>query len=280
MLISFQRIILQQIPERPSMKQKKSSSEVFREFLNIIYTLRGPNGCPWDKEQTPESLRGNLLEEALECISAVEEGEPAQVREELGDLLLVVAMMVCMYDERRQFTMEDVLTEIMRKIIRRHPHVFDNARDLSVSEVLTQWEEIKKDEKAPEGSRLDHVPKGLAPMERAFQIQKAARKSGFDWDSAEPVWQKLAEEIDEIRDAARSHNDREIEREFGDLLFTAVNLCRLSGVDPSLALHHSNEKFRRRFQEMEKRMKKDGLILEETSLAEMDGYWESIKESE
>jgi len=261
------------------MKRKRSRNDAFREFLDIIYALRGPNGCPWDKEQTPESLRGSLLEETLECISAVEDGKPAHVREELGDLLLVVAMMVCIYDERREFAMEDVLTEITRKIIRRHPHVFRDARDLTVPEVLSQWEEIKKNEKEPLASRLDRVPKGLAPMEKAFAIQKAAGKAGFDWDDAGPVWGKIMEEIDEIKEAAKAGNDREMEHEFGDLLFTAVNLCRLSGVDPSLALHHSNEKFRRRFQEMEKGMKEDGLILEQTSLEEMDAYWERIKDT-
>jgi tetrapyrrole methylase family protein/MazG family protein len=251
----------------------------FRVLFDIVKTLRGPEGCPWDKEQTPYSIRTNLIEEAYECVSAVEEQDDANLEEELGDLFLVATMMAYMKEQEGRFRMTDALRHICDKLIRRHPHVFADAQKDTPDEVIEQWNHIKDhvEGKKHKHSVLERVPRTLPPLERALEIQKKVAKVGFDWEQAAPVWEKLSEEIDELHHAEEDGDPRTIEQEVGDLLFTVVNLARLLNIDPTLALNGANQKFIARFQELESRLKEQDLRPEDTDLQTMDRIWEQIK---
>jgi MazG family protein len=251
----------------------------FEGLLNIVRRLRAPDGCPWDREQNPYTLRGNLIEEAYEAISAIEEGDDENLREELGDLLLVVTMIAHMKEQEGRFRVEEVLEQICAKLVRRHPHVFGDARKDTPDEVVEQWNHIKEnvEGKKPKHSALERVPRTLPPLERAFEIQQKVSKVGFDWASAQPLWGKLEEEIAELREAHAQGDPRRVEAELGDLLFTAVNLGRLLGVDPTLALNGTNQKFIARFQELEARLQAQGLKPLEAGLERMDALWGQIK---
>lgn len=257
-------------------------ARAFKRLYRIICRLRAPGGCAWDRQQTAYSLRGNLLEEALESISAIEERNAENTKEELGDLYLVISMMVRICEEGSLFRMVDVLDGITQKIIRRHPHVFGSRREMSVPGILAQWEDIKSREPGKErfSSALDGVPSGNPPLEKAFELQKAAAKVGFDWENAASVWDKLEEETAEAREAVEKGDAEQVEKELGDVLFTVVNLVRILRVNPSLALRRSNEKFARRFREMERRMAAAGRALQEAGLEEMDAHWEAVKRAE
>lgn len=263
------------------MKHNKDDTlRLFGDFLDIISTLRSPEGCPWDREQTPTSLRGHLIEESYETLEAIEEADPAHVREELGDVLLLVAMITRMYTESGDFHMGEVLEEINAKLIRRHPHVFGGEKVKDAEDVLKNWERIKVDiegRNPSEGSVLDGVPGSLPPLERAFKIQKKAAKSGFDWPDTEGPRSKILEELEEIRKAVETGNRQDLEDEIGDLLFSVVNYARHLDVDPSLALARTNRKFDRRFRHVESGMNRDGLTMAPENLELMDRYWESAK---
>ncbi len=253
--------------------------EAYGRLYAIVRRLRSPEGCPWDREQTPYSLRGSLVEEAYECASAIEEGNTANLREELGDLMLVASMIAYMNEQEGRFDLPAVFQEICEKLVRRHPHVFGESEVKTASEVLAQWEHIKEnvERKEPKKSALQKVPRTLPPLERAFMIQQKASKIGFDWKEVGPLWDKLQEEIAELKEAQGSQDGRAIEREFGDLLFTVINLGRLLNIDPTLALNGTNEKFISRFQEMEKRLRERGWEPREAGLEEMDAVWNEIK---
>jgi tetrapyrrole methylase family protein/MazG family protein len=247
-----------------------------------IRRLRGPGGCPWDLAQTPETLRENLLEEAYECVSAIGSADDENLREELGDLSMLVTMIAWMKEEKGGFTLSEVFNGISEKLIRRHPHVFGDSRELEVGEVVGQWEKIKNDEKgfSSRSPTLGRVPMSLPPLERALRIQEKVSKVGFDWGNPDPLWEKLDEEINELRNARERGDSRRVEEETGDVLFTVVNLSRLLGVDPGLALHGTNEKFMRRFQKVEQRLKASGLEPAEAGLSRMDEIWNQIKGEE
>jgi tetrapyrrole methylase family protein/MazG family protein len=251
----------------------------FRVLFDIVKILRGPGGCPWDKEQTPYSIRTNLIEEAYECVSAIEEQDDGNLEEELGDLLLVASMMAYMKEQEGRFRITDALRHICDKLIRRHPHVFGDARKDTPDEVIEQWNHIKDhvEGKKHKQSVLERVPRTLPPLERALEIQKKVAKVGFDWEHAAPVWDKLTEEIEELHRAESDGDTRKIEHEVGDLLFTVVNLARLMNIDPTLALNSTNQKFIARFRELESRLKDRNLRPEDTDLQTMDRIWEQIK---
>jgi tetrapyrrole methylase family protein/MazG family protein len=175
----------------------------FGRLFEIVRRLRAPDGCAWDRAQTPYSLRGNLIEEAYEAISAIEEGDEGNLQEELGDLLLVLTMIAYMKEQEKSFQVAEVLEHICAKLIRRHPHVFGDARKETPAEVIEQWDHIKEnlEGKKPKNSVLERVPRTLPPLERAYEIQHKVAKVGFDWDGVQPVWEKLAEEIRELREA-------------------------------------------------------------------------------
>jgi MazG family protein len=255
------------------------AASAFGRLFEIVRRLRAPGGCPWDRAQSPYTLRGNLIEEAYEAISAIEEGDEENLREELGDLLLVLTMIAYMKEQEGAFAVEEVLEHISAKLIRRHPHVFGDARKETPEEVIEQWDHIKEnlEGKKPKRSALEGLPRTLPPLERAYEIQRQVAKVGFDWDGVDPVWDKLGEEVRELREAAGCGDPRRVEEEFGDLLFTVVNLGRLMELDPTLALNGTNQKFIGRFQELERRLAAQGLSPKQAGLERMDALWNQIK---
>ncbi|MDR0583755.1 MAG: nucleoside triphosphate pyrophosphohydrolase [Treponema sp.] len=268
-----------------------SVRETFQSLYDVVVRLRGPGGCPWDREQNPSTLRGDLIEETYECVEAIDEKDPAHIAEELGDIFLLATMLSYMYEETGLFSVADVLTGIVEKLIRRHPHVFggtkskDSPEGLTSAQVLHNWAKIKVEQEGrrPKNSILDGVSSGLPPLDRAWKLQKKAAKAGFDWPDIEGLSAKIREELDEAREAAGEavHNDgtsnERVEEELGDLLFSAVNLCRYLKVEPSLALRRANSKFAGRFKYVEQQMKAGGQEMKKENLAAMDRYWNEAK---
>ena len=259
-----------------------TNAEAFRNLYEIIVRLRGPEGCPWDKEQTPLSIRGNLIEETYECLEAIDEKEPNHIKEELGDIFLLVTLLSYMYEQEGLFSVAEVIDGLSEKLIRRHPHVFATARASSPDEALMNWTRIKVEQEGrkPKDSILDEVSRGFPPMERAWKLQKKAAKAGFDWPDAAGVITKLKEELDEVEaaiSAGTGTGNTALEEELGDLLFSSINLCRFFDIEPSLALQRTNTKFTERFKHVEKRMKENRQEMKAQNLAVMDEYWDEAK---
>jgi len=254
------------------------TKEAFDELYNIIKKLRSPEGCNWDREQTPQSLRSDLIEETYECIEAIDKKDSDHTKEELGDLFLLVTMLAYMHEQENQFSVADSLKGISKKLIRRHPHVFGDSEATSTEEILQQWEEIKTnvEGRKAKDSVLDKVSGGLPPLEKAYKLQKKAAKVGFDWQNLNDIWDKVHEEIDEVKHAENISVD-ELEAEIGDLLFAVVNISRGYKIDPAIALQRTNNKFTRRFHFIEKQMKSDGLELSSENFKMMDSYWDKAK---
>jgi tetrapyrrole methylase family protein/MazG family protein len=254
-----------------------TESEAFKALYDTIVRLRGPDGCKWDREQTPSTLRGALIEETYECLEAIDENDPAHVAEELGDLYLLVTMIAYMHEQEGLFTVANALEKIKDKLIRRHPHVFGDVKVNNVAEILDNWAAIKVEQEGrkPKDSILDEVSSGLPPMDRAYALQKKAAKAGFDWPDMEEVIAKIREEIEEVKGAC-AHGD--VEEELGDLLFSCVNLCRFLKVEPSVALRRTNGKFVKRFKHVEKKMKESGQEMKKENLDIMDNFWNEAKE--
>lgn len=253
--------------------------EDLRRFDGLDYVVRrlhGPGGCPWDREQTHESLRRHLLEEAYEALEAIDRGDPNALAEELGDLLLQVLMHAAVAEREEEFELADVFEHIARKLIRRHPHVFGDATASSAEEVYRNWEALKQAEK-PRESVLDGVPRTLPALAASQAIQGRARRVGFDWPGVEGPLEKLAEEVAELARAGDAANKEE---EFGDILFTLVNLADRLGIDAEQALRSANEKFRRRFGAVERLARERGVDLRELDLAGLDRLWEEVKGQE
>jgi MazG family protein len=243
----------------------------------IVSRLRAPDGCPWDREQTHSSLRPLLVEECHEVIDAIERADDANLREELGDLLLHVVMHAQLADERGAFTLEEIAATICEKMIRRHPHVFGDKLAADSEAVLKQWEQIKREEKGNDAGLLDGVARSLPALLRSQTLQKKAARVGFDWPDVEPVYNKLAEEIGEVREAFDQNDPAAVEAEIGDLLFSAVNLARKLGVDAETALAGANKRFSSRFRHIEQTLRAEGHEVEGTSLEELDRLWEQAK---
>ena len=266
----------------------EGAAAAFSRLFAIVRRLRAPDGCPWDREQTPETLRTTLVEEAWEAVSAINTHDDANLREELGDIFLNIVMIAWMREQEGAFRVQDSLEEIAEKLVRRHPHVFGTSTASTAGEVLRQWDEIKHAEKAAAGggfsgppSALDHVPASLPPLERAHRIQRKAAKIGFDWPSASPVWQKVEEELAELQaETAAGAASSRTEEEAGDVLFSVVNLLRKLHVDPGLALHRANEKFERRFRAVEKLLASRGVAADRAGLEKLDAAWEEVKAGE
>lgn len=256
--------------------------EAFSHFYKIIRTLRSPEGCPWDREQTPTTLKENLIEESYECIEAIEEEDIEHIQEELGDLLLLITMLSYMYEQKNLFSLSDVIITISQKLVRRHPHVFSNVTISDPDEVIKQWESIKQhiERKGEHQSLLDSIPKNYPPLERAYKIQNKARTVGFDWTQIDHVWEKVYEEIDEFKEVSQTGNHTDMTKEFGDLLFALINVARFLKINPSVALHYTNTKFEKRFRYIEIKMKEKKKKLHPDTFQEMDSLWnESKKES-
>jgi tetrapyrrole methylase family protein/MazG family protein len=261
----------------------------FDRYYKTIQTLFGPNGCPWDREQTPESLRTNLAEEVYECIEAIDEGDTPHIREELGDVFSVVMMIAYILEQRGAFTINDVIGGITDKLIRRHPHVFGDVKVKDSDEVLVNWAKIKRDLEGREEqqSAMDEVSKALPPLERAYKLQKKAAKKGFDWPSLDGVLDKVREEIEETKQEIKKAGEKPgetdsidsipIEEELGDVLFSVVNLCRYLKIDPSMALTRANAKFARRFRYVEERCGTNGVAMNKDAVGTMERYWQEAK---
>jgi len=243
----------------------------------IVSRLRAPDGCPWDREQTHRSLRTALIEECYEVVDAIDRGDDINLREELGDLLLHVVFHARMGEERGVFDFNGVAEDICEKLVRRHPHVFGDDSAADTEEVLQKWEQIKRAEKGGGASVMDARDSALPALLRAQNVQKKAARVGFDWKATEPVFEKLEEEIAELRDAIAQGGAVEMEDELGDLLFTVVNLSRKLKLDAETSLAAATNKFIRRFQQVERSLAAEGLRMEDTSLEDLDVRWHAAK---
>ncbi|MGB6220196.1 nucleoside triphosphate pyrophosphohydrolase [Haloferula sp.] len=244
----------------------------------IMHRLRAPGGCPWDAEQTHESLVSNLIEEAYETIDTIRRGDWEHLKEELGDLLLQVVFHAELAAEDGAYDIDDVARGIADKLVRRHPHVFAVSDASTTDAVLQQWDDIKRAEKGDEEKPYLHgVGKGLPSMLKAAKLQKKASKVGFDWPDESGVLGKIREEVDELAAEMESGDTAAFEEELGDLLFSVVNLARFRKIDPEVLLAAANEKFESRFAKMEHALKEAGSGLEEASLDEMEEAWQAAK---
>ncbi len=246
--------------------------------------LRAPGGCPWDREQTFDSLKPYLLEETYEVLDSIDSRDWPALAEELGDLLLQPVFLAELAREEGYFTIDDALDQIVSKLIRRHPHIFDGAQAATAAEVKRNWDRIKQEEKAARGMApgglLDGVPRSSPALVEAAAISVKAARTGFDWPDAPAVVEKLHEELAEIEQARAGGDTARIEDEIGDLLFTVVNLARVLGVDPEQALRKTNAKFRRRFGHLERRVAESGKSFEETGLEALEEFWTEAKRLE
>jgi tetrapyrrole methylase family protein / MazG family protein len=267
---------------------KKSIGDLFEDLVAVQSRLRAPGGCPWDREQTHATLKTYLIEEAYEVLDALENGNSNELAEELGDLLLQVLFHADLARESGTFDISNVVTGIHDKMIRRHPHVFGNVKAETSSEVLKNWAQLKAAEKQfalrevePEipqvPSVLDGIPRSLPALLEAYQLTRRAAQVGFDWETIDGIFEKMREEISELRVELEASKRRAAEEEVGDILFVAVNLARFLGLDPEVALKHSNLKFKSRFQEIETKASRSGQRLAQLSKEELEILWEAAK---
>jgi tetrapyrrole methylase family protein / MazG family protein len=254
------------------MEKRKNKDEIKR-FIQIVRRLR--KECPWDREQTHRSIRHSLIEETYEVLEAIDSNDTAELKKELGDLLLHVVMHSVMAEEDKEFTFDDVVVSIIEKMIRRHPHVFGSVAVKDAHEVKKNWEHIK----LSEGRRsvIDGVPKEMPALLRAHRVQEKASKVGFDWNKKSDVWKKVDEEIKELAKAERSKNRSHVEEEFGDILFSLVNYSRFIGVNPEFALKQAIDKFSKRFRLVEEELERRGKRIGSVPLKEMDEIWNDKK---
>ena len=241
------------------------------ELVKTVEILRSPEGCPWDREQTHKTIRRNMLEEAYEAVEAIDEDNPEHLKEELGDVLLQVLLHSQIAKDSEEFDIQDVAKMLNDKLIHRHPHVFSTAKVKDSSEVITNWEKLKREEKSERKRTLDGIPKTLPALSVAEKISKKVVKKGFEWKCEQDVYSCVSGEIDEFRQA-QSQEDKELE--FGDILFALVNLARWNKIDPESALAKANNKFIKRFNKLESLAQKP---LEELSYEEYDALWKEAK---
>lgn len=260
------------------------AGDEFAAFVDTIAALRAPGGCPWDREQTHGSIARNMIEEAYEAVDAIEQHDAAHLREELGDVLLQVVLQSQIAADAGEFTVADVCHDVNEKMIRRHPHVFGEEAASSADEVLSIWDNVKLAEKsasdaqeeAPKGL-LDAVPVSFPALLQAYKISRKAVAVGFEWETVEEVWAKVEEEIAEFKQACQNGTAEEKELEFGDVLFSLVNVARKEGIDAETALRASCRKFRERWAFMEGAAWGQGLRIEELSMEEMQQLWDQAK---
>lgn len=287
-----------------------TAEKAFNRLYNVVKILRCPEGCPWDKEQTPLSMRRDLIEETFEAVDAITQEDPFHAKEELGDVMLNATMISYMYEQKGDFSVAEVLNDLAEKLIRRHPHVFPesegsvcaNTPVKNGEQVLNQWDRIKEN---LEGRKteciLDEVPQGFPPLLKAYKMQKKAAKKGFDWDNVEDVKAKITEELAEVEEARLKVNEllknqdahvfemksskeadeaqKELEGEIGDLLFAVVNYARHLGVDPETALNATNTKFHKRFSYVQKKMEENEIPMIQENFSKMDEFWNEAKTS-
>jgi tetrapyrrole methylase family protein/MazG family protein len=280
-----------------SLARQGDTKYEMNDLIEVLRYLLSPDGCPWDRVQTHESLRKNMIEEAYEVVDAIDSGRPERIADELGDVLLQVVFHAVLAERDKEFSISDVTDHISRKLISRHSHVFGSDSAVTPDDVLSVWEKNKQKEKGHRmvSEMLEDIPEGLPALMRAGKLQKRAAKVGFDWPDAEGALDKVKEELEEIGQAlsdaglppyekvSRENSPdafSEIEEEFGDFLFAAVNYARLLGIDPEVALSRSNHKFTRRFSSVEELAIERGMELSEMDLQEMDSLWEAVKKKE
>lgn len=255
----------------------------FKKLVDIMETLRSKDGCPWDKEQTHESLKACLIEEVYEIVDAVDSRDPEQLKEELADLFFLIIFFCKIADDSRHFDINNVLEACLDKMTRRHPHVFGDKTAGDAGEALKQWNEIKKKETRQEGknnenrSMVDNIPKHMPALQKAQKVQKKVAGVGFDWDVIEDVIAKVHEELEEVKVAINSEGREQIAEEIGDLLFAVVNLSRFLKLDSEDLLRKSISKFVNRFKKVEMRVASSGKKIEDCTLKELDGIWDKIK---
>ncbi len=247
----------------------------FATLVDIIAKLRAPDGCPWDRKQTHASLRENLLDECYEVLEALDSGDPRKLCDELGDLLMQVVLHAQIATEAGEFKLEDVVSNISAKLIHRHPHVFGSLKVKDAEEVVFNWEVLKQGERPPDTSILASVPKQMPALAYSQEIQRRVAWVGFDWEDIDGVIDKLVEEVSEFKQA---DTQQEREQEFGDLLFTLVNIARRLGVDLEAALRQANHRFYRRFSYLEEVCRQRGVSLSELSFDEQNALWEEAKD--
>jgi len=250
------------------------SDTKFNEFVEIVKRLR--KECPWDSVQTNDSIKAATIEEAYEVVEAIEKNDYEELKSELGDLLLHVVFHTIIAGEKRNFTIDDVISAIQEKLIRRHPHVFGNVEVVDSEEVKKNWETIKLSE--GRASLLEGVPEMLPALQRAHRLQEKASKVGFDWERKEDVWRKVIEEIEEMHESETDGTYEQLETEIGDVFFAMVNYARFLDVNPENALRQTNKKFINRFKYIEKKISQSGRKLSDSNLEEMDKYWNESKE--
>jgi MazG family protein len=261
-----------------TMNDKTKSIEEFSRLLNIIDELR--EKCPWDMKQTNESLRKLTIEETYELSEAVFSGNDEGIKNELGDLMLHIVFYSKIGSEKDSFSMADVLEGINNKLIYRHPHVFGDVKVKGASEVEENWEQLKIKEKNGYKPVLSGVPASLPAIVKANRIQEKVRGVGFDWEKREQIWDKVSEEISELKEEIDNHDTESIESELGDVLFSIINASRLYGIDPEAALEKTNRKFIKRFNYLENETLKKGISLHNMSLDEMNVIWEQAKKED
>jgi MazG family protein len=262
--------------QRPFAGQRAQLGEALLQLVAVVERLRSEQGCPWDRQQTPTSLIPYMLEETYEVIESIEADDPQALKEELGDLLLHIVFQSRIAEEQQQFTLAASIQTVVEKLIRRHPHVFGDARVQDTAEVRQRWEAAKQREKGRQ-SLLDGVPRTLPALTRARRVQEKAASVGFDWPDIAAVWAKVNEELEELQTAHAAADPTAIAEEFGDVLFSLVNLGRFLHLSAEDALRQTIAKFERRFQGIEQELARRGRRIDEASLAEMDAIWNSFR---
>jgi MazG family protein len=264
------------------MDEKNNHLKSFERLVNIMKKLLSPGGCPWDREQSHDSLKPYIIEESYEVCDAIDRGDYDNLKEELGDVALQIVFHAELARRAGLFDISDVLNGISDKMVNRHPHVFGDLKVKDSKEVLANWEEIKKKEKSRKrkipASILDGMPKNMPALATAWRIQERASNVGFDWEKPEQVWEKVQEELEEFSVASREKKQEDMEEEFGDLLFSLVNLSRFIDINPEHALRKTILKFDQRFRHVERRAEENGQNLGDMTLAEMDEYWNEAKD--
>ncbi|AKI97950.1 nucleoside triphosphate pyrophosphohydrolase [Kosmotoga pacifica] len=254
-----------------------NAGKAFEKLVEIMHILRSDDGCEWDRKQTHASLKPYLIEEAYEVLHAIDKGDDEELKEELGDLLLQVVFHAQIAAERDAFDISDIIKKLTNKLVRRHPHVFGESEGYS----YRQWEEIKASEKGKKmKSVIGEINRALPALSLARRVQENASEVGFDWKDNSGVYEKVKEEFKELEEAIKTGDQRKIDEEFGDLLFSLVNLSRFISVDPEISLRRSTEKFVNRFRAVESLIKEEGLKIEKLSLEELDTYWNKVKEGD
>tara|TARA_B100000686_G_scaffold150444_1_gene157713 strand:+ start:128 stop:913 length:786 start_codon:yes stop_codon:yes gene_type:complete len=255
----------------------QSIGNQFEELINLVKRLRGPDGCPWDKEQTSESLVSYMLEETYEVIETIDEKNWDGLKEELGDLILHIVFQAVIAKENKLFDISESLKNINEKLVRRHPHVFDK-KNVIQDNIISSWE-LQKHKEKNRSSRLDGVPISLPGIIRAQRIQEKASHAGLDFQKEEEIWEKISEEMEELKNAQKKNNKDEILEELGDTIFSLINLARFLGISADDALRKSNNKFINRFKMIEDEINKRGKNIEESSFNELEDIWNNIKKN-